>query len=119
MINKNPDLIEFYFENDHEQYMSLGDIKSFIPASLEERAKAALKELQEIHDEFQRIISEYEVANAIREEQFEEAFTHFQESKDHWERIEDEHGNIHWIDTSYLPKKPMEDWPFGDASWTV
>lgn len=112
-------MIDYTFENDHSQYMSLADHRAFIPASLEERAKAALKELQAVHDEFQRIASEYEVANAIREEQFEDAFQHFQDTKDHWERVEDEHGNVHWIDTSYLPKKPLEDWPFGDTGWTV
>ena len=117
MINQS---IPFVFETDHSQYMSLGrDQHEFIPDSLKERALAALQELRDIQREFERHTYEWDEQNKEREEKFEDAMSHFQDTKDRWERVVDEHGNIHWIDVGYIRKsqdKPLPFWPFGDTS---
>lgn len=108
----------FIFETDHKQYMSLAaSPETFIPPSLELRARAALKELADIKREFELHSQRYEQEVKDREEKFEDAMSHFQDTKDKWERVVDEHGNVHWIDVSYLSaNKPLPFWPFGDTS---
>lgn len=110
--------IEFTFENDHEQYMSLSQEKA-IPLSLELRAKAALAELSDIQREFELHRKAWEEANKEREDKFDDAMSHFQDTKCDWVRHEDSEGNVHWINTSYMNKKeekPLPFWPFGDTS---
>lgn len=103
---------DFVFETDHAQYMSLG----FIPLSLELRAKAALKELSDIHREFELYSRQYEEAEKEREDKFDDAMSHFQDTKDDWVRVVDEEGNIHWVDMKHQIEKPLPFWPFGDTS---
>lgn len=110
---------DFMFETDHSQYASLAHERSeYIPFSLELRAKAALAELADIHREFELYMSQYDEEEKKREDAFDDAMSHFQDTKDKWVRHEDPEGNIHWVDVSYLgePEKPLPFWPFGDTS---
>lgn len=124
---------DFVFETDHSQYMSLTSPETFIPLSLELRARAALKELADIKREYSRVASELKDIEAVfelhyqryenelkeREEKFDDAMSHFLNTKDDWVRQEDSEGNVQWVDTSYMrvdPTKPLPFWPFGDTS---
>ncbi|MFW3388167.1 UNVERIFIED_CONTAM: hypothetical protein RF648_19450 [Kocuria sp. CPCC 205274] len=127
-------MTNYIFDHDHEQYMSLAPQEDFIPESLRQRALAALKELEEVKKEFERIGTLYDAMVLEREEHFSDAMSHFQETKDDWVRVEDEHGNVHWVDIGYVskhevrqdwvdasymaPHKTEHSWPFGDLAWT-
>ena len=110
---------DFVFETDHSQYMSLASPETFIPLSLELRARAALRELADIKCEFELHYQRYENELKEREEKFDDAMSHFLNTKDDWVRQEDSEGNVQWVDTSYMrvdPTKPLPFWPFGDTS---
>ena len=82
---------DFIFETDHKQYMSLAaSPETFIPPSLELRARAALRELADIKREFELHSQRYEQEVKDREEKFEDAMSHFQDTKDKWERVVDD-----------------------------
>lgn len=107
-------MINYEFDKPSE-YMSVGDFT--IPVDLELRAKAALAELEAVHQDFKRLQDEHEAKVREREDKFDEAMSHFQDTKDTWARVEDEYGNVHWVDVSYMnPPKKEVVWPFGDTS---
>lgn len=76
-------------------YMSIEDF--VVPPHLEARARAALAELEDIKHEFDSYVAEHEFAVSQREDKFDDAMSHFQESKDDWVRTVDEHGNVEWV----------------------
>lgn len=110
-----------------------------IPLSLEYRAKRALVELETVKHLFAKYQGEWEAMKKARQESFEVAYNHYEDTKDKFKRIEMPDGQVLWLDldklassigneplghstTHYVDGRSLEvlkgknEWPFGDTS---
>lgn len=125
-------------EFDEVEFTDIPDTKA-IPLSLEYRAKRALVELETVKHLFAKYQGDWEAMKKARQESFEVAYNHYEDTKDKFKRIEMPDGQVLWLDldklassigneplgqstTHYVDDKTLSvlksknEWPFGDTS---
>lgn len=83
--------------NAPSEYMSVEEPQ--IPEHLEQKAKIALALLEEVQREFNHFMYSHEMEVTQREEEFEDAMSHFKDTENEWVRVENEDG-VSWIHVS-------------------
>lgn len=133
------DNYEVPFQFDEGVYTQLPNEEKMIPHELVLRAKAAVAEFKSIKDEYALHQRNWYEMKEKREQAFNDAMSHYQETKDEFRRVALPNGQVIWLDMtrllSSIGNEPMPAirmdydptgkrlvtkdeafWPFGDTA---